>query len=91
VIIRGLTDERKHKTSGVEYLTADQWINRVESVRTNRGEPALKIVRDVRDERHIGIAWSDEGRAWQGRLRTWAALRNSALGVAGDVLHEAES
>ena len=88
VIILGLTDGRKHRMGEVEYLTADQWIDRLERVRTNRDEAALKIVRDERDERHIGVAWSTEGRAWQRRLRRWAELRDPQLDVAGAVRPE---
>lgn len=79
VAIPGLTEERKLR--GVDRISAEDWLERLGAVLTDRGERALKIVGDARDERHISVAWTAAGRAWQARLRRWERItrRDPAL------------
>lgn len=63
---------------GKEVVEPAEWLRRLHSIRTNLGEPALRVVRDTRDERHFGVAWTEEGRLWEKGLRTWGARARNA-------------
>lgn len=81
---------RQENIASAARLEPDEWVRRLRSVVTARGEPALKAVGDTRDRRHIGIAWSEEGRAQAAAIRRWNLRRDRELAVVGIVPDESE-
>lgn len=58
-----------------------EWWELLRSHTNEEGEPLLRVVQDDGDERRIGVAWTEAGRAHWAAERRWRELSRRRTGV----------